>query len=79
MERQFIVRTYILWLLVGAILMICFGYILKYTITVLLIYILVYKPSVDYYYIKKMNLFKGHYLILKYPFWGYGKKLLFGK
>lgn len=70
---------YVLWILVGAIFMLYFGYYLKYPIPVLFIYIFVYKPLVDYFYIKKKKLFKGRYLIFKYPFWGYSKKLLLGK
>lgn len=72
-------RVYILWILVGAIFMLYFGYYLKYPISALFIYIFVYKPLVDYLYIKKKKLFKGRYLIFKYPFWGYGRRLLFGK
>ncbi len=69
-------RTYCFWIILGAILMIVFGYILKFTIPAIVIYILIYKPIIDMVYIKKRGLFKGHFLFLKYPFWGVARKLL---
>lgn len=72
-------RIYVLWILIGAVFMIYFGYFLNHPIPILLIYILVYKPLIDYFYIKKMKLYDGRCLILKYPFWVYGRKLLFGE
>lgn len=71
-------KTYILWLMLGAILLVCFGYLLQHPIPALAIYILVYKPVVDYYYIRKRKLYEGRNLWIKYPFWGYGRKLLWG-
>ena len=72
-------KVYILLITIGAILMLYFGYINKYTIETLSVYIFVYKPLIDYVYIKKRNLHKDGNLLLKYPFWKYGRKLLFGK
>lgn len=72
-------KVYILLITIGAILMLYFGYILRYTIETLLIYIFIYKPLVDFYFIKKRGLHKGNNLLLKYPFWGFGSKLLFDK
>lgn len=69
-------RTYCFWIILGAILMIVFGYILKFTIPAIVIYILIYKPIIDMVYIKKRRLFKGYFLFLKYPFWGFARKLL---
>lgn len=72
-------KVYISLISIGAILMLYFGYILRYPIETLFVYIFVYKPLIDYVYIKKRNLYKGRNLLLKYPFWGYGSKLLFSK
>ncbi len=72
-------KMYYLWNLVGAALAVYFGYVLQHPIPTLLVLILVFCPTVDYYFIKKRNLFKGSHLILKYPFWGYRRKLLFGE
>ena len=59
--------------------MLYWGFVLGYAIETLLIYICVYKPFVDFHYIKKRKLYEGRNLLLKYPFWKFGGKLLFNK
>lgn len=72
-------KSYVFWIIIGAVSMLYWGFVKEYVFETLLIYILIYKPLIDFLYIKKRKLYEGKNLWLKYPFWGYGSKLLFGK
>lgn len=72
-------NSYVFWIIIGAFLMVFGGLVLGYVIETLLVYIFIYKPLVDFYFIRKRCLYKGRNLLLKYPFWGYGGELLFGE
>lgn len=68
--------VYYFCLVIGALLMLYFGFYLKYAIPSLILFIFVYRPIVDFVFIKKRELYKGTDLWKKYPFWGFNKKLL---
>ncbi len=68
-------KMYYFWITIFLIPIFLFR---EYLIEILFGYILVYRPILDYIYIRKMELHSGKRLFLKYPFWGFHSKLLFG-
>ena len=63
---------YLSALILGFIPVIIFSYIYhssSYLVTTLAFYIIVYKPLVDYIYIKKRKLYTEGNILKKYPFW----------
>ena len=73
MKRSLLI--YYLFIFIGLIGMICLGYFGQQVILALCLYVFVYRPIIDYIFIKKRNLYSGRNLICKYPFWGFKRKL----
>lgn len=67
---------YYLFLLLGLAFLLYAGYYRKEPIAALLVFLLLYRPVIDYVFIRKMKLYEGKRLWLKYPFWGFTGRLL---
>lgn len=67
---------YYLFLLLGVIFLLYVGYYQKEPIAALLIFLLLYRPAIDYVFIRRMKLYDGKRLWLRYPFWGFTSRLL---
>lgn len=69
---------YYFFLLLGIAFLLYWGYFKKEGIQALLVFFLLYRPAIDYVFIRKMKLYEGKRLWLKYPFWGFSNRLLWG-
>ena len=67
---------YYLLLLLGIAFLLYVGYYKKEPIAALLVFLLFYRPVIDYVFIRKMKLHEGKRLWLKYPFWSFTSRLL---